>query len=94
MRKADYVRRQPQTRPHHCHWTGCGVQVPPAMWGCKKHWFMLPQAIRDEIWRTFKPGQEVSATPSREYVAAVRKAEAWIGANHPPATAQQSLLED
>jgi len=37
--KADYVRSQGQTRNHHCHWPGCDKQVPPAMWGCKGHWY-------------------------------------------------------
>jgi hypothetical protein len=83
MSKADYVRSQGQTREHHCHWPGCQRQVPPAMWGCKPHWFKLPKAIRDRIWRTYRPGQERTLTPSREYVSAARDAEAWILANHP-----------
>jgi hypothetical protein len=70
MSKADYVRSQGQTRDHHCHWPGCTRQVPPAMWGCKAHWFKLPKALRDKIWRTYKPGQEISQTPSRAYVEA------------------------
>lgn len=76
--KADYVLSQEQTRPHHCHWPGCQRQVPPAMWGCPKHWFTLPKAIRDEIWRTFKPGQEKTMTPSPAYVAAAKRAQDWI----------------
>lgn len=45
--KADYVRAQGQTRPHHCHWPGCDKQVPPAMWSCKPHWFALQQWIQE-----------------------------------------------
>lgn len=78
MSKADYVRAQTQTRKHHCHWPGCTRQVPPAMWGCKPHWFTIPKALRDRIWRTFKPGQEVNGTPSADYVAAARDVQAWI----------------
>jgi hypothetical protein len=76
--KADYVRRSGQTRNHHCHWTGCTKQVPPAMWGCRKHWFMLPRVLRAKIWRTYKSGQEIDGTPSREYVEASLEVREWI----------------
>lgn len=87
--KADYVRHAGQTRAHHCHWPGCDKQVPPAMWGCKKHWFMLPAAMRARIWRAYRPGQEASLSPSREYVAVARDVQTWIAANHPEAAAAQ-----
>jgi len=91
-RKADYVKSQGQTRNHHCHWPGCEKQVPPAMWGCKKHWFMLPKELRDQIWKTFEPGQEVDCSPSREYVQAARAVQAWILENHPPKEDPQTRL--
>lgn len=76
--KADYVRSQGQTRDHTCHWPGCAEQVPPARWGCRKHWFMLPENIRTMIWRAFVPGQEVTMTPSASYIEAARVAQEWI----------------
>lgn len=76
--KADYVTRQPQTRAHHCHWPGCGRQVPPAMWGCMAHWFRLPVNLRNDIWRTYRCGQEAEMNPSPEYVAVAKKVQAWI----------------
>ena len=72
--KAAYVRSQGQTRDHHCHWPGCDKQVPPAQWGCKQHWFRLPKNLRDKIWATFRPGQEIFFTPSAAYVAAATEA--------------------
>ena len=78
MSKAEYVRAQGQTRDHHCHWPGCNKQVPPAMWGCKTHWFKLPANLRARIWATFKPGQEVDGTPSAAYLAAATAVQAWI----------------
>jgi len=81
QQKADYVRGQGQTRKHHCHWPGCDQQVPPAMWGCKKHWFKLPQRLRNEIWAAYRPGQEVNGTPSREYIEVVKRAQDWIAKN-------------
>lgn len=78
MSKADYVKSQGQTRAHTCHWPGCGKQVPPAMWGCKAHWFKLPQSLRNKIWATYRPGQEVSMTPSQDYLDAANEVDAWI----------------
>lgn len=80
--KADYVRSQGQTREHHCHWPGCGKEVPPAMWGCKEHWFMLPKHLRDLIWDTYVPGQEKTMDPSGEYMEAAEAVQEWIRANH------------
>jgi hypothetical protein len=51
------------------------------MWGCKTHWFRLPKKIRDEIWRTYVPGQEITKTPSRDYLKAADAAEHWIRQN-------------
>jgi hypothetical protein len=76
--KAAYVVRQRQTRKHECHWPGCTMQVPPAMWGCRPHWFALPKALRDKVWRSYRPGQEVDGRPSREYVEAAREVQTWI----------------
>jgi hypothetical protein len=76
--KADYVRSQVQTRAHTCHWPGCEKQVPPAMWGCKAHWFAIPAGLRARIWATYKPGQEVNGTPSAAYIQAAKAVQAWI----------------
>lgn len=79
--KTDYVKRQPQTRRHGCHWPCCDKQVPPAMWGCKLHWFKLPKRLRDRIWATYEIGQEVDMTPSDEYLAVAREVQDWIQAS-------------
>ena len=78
MNKAEYVKRQGQTRDHHCHWPGCEKQVPPAMWGCREHWFRLPKRLRDRIWETYEPGQEIDMTPSEEYLAVATEVQEWI----------------
>lgn len=82
-RKAEYVRREATKGAgnHRCHWPGCNELVPPAMWGCKRHWFMLPYVLRSKIWCAYRPGQEVSKTPSREYIAAAREVQEWIAVN-------------
>ena len=51
---------------------------------CKRHWFMLPKALRDEIWRTYRPGQEIDKNPSAEYMAAFEKTTAFITAKESP----------
>lgn len=87
-RKADYVRAQAKrntTFDHHCHWTGCNASVPPAMWGCRKHWYMLPADLRARIFRAYRPGQEITKTPSADYIAVAREVRDWIAANHAPA---------
>jgi hypothetical protein len=48
------------------------------MWGCKTHWFMLPKRLRDRIWATYRPGQEITKTPSTAYLEAVSAVQAWI----------------
>ena len=76
--KVAYVKSQGQTRDHRCHWPGCKKQVPPALWGCRKHWMMLPKYLRDKIWQAYRPGQERDSRPSKEYVQAAREVEEWI----------------
>lgn len=79
--KADYVRRAPLRKGHTCHWPGCTREVPPAMWGCKTHWFRLPQALRNRIWRAYRPGQEEDRNISEDYLKVAREAQEWIAAN-------------
>ena len=81
MSKADYVRAQPQTRDHHCHWPGCDKQVPPAMWGCKGHWFKLPTSLRAKVWAAYVPGQEVNGTPSARYLEVADEVQRWLKEN-------------
>jgi hypothetical protein len=77
--KAAHVRAEARkgTGNHTCHWPGCDRRVPPSMWGCKPHWFRLPSSMRNRIWTAYKLGQEISKTPTPEYVAASREAQAW-----------------
>ena len=79
--KAAYVRQQrpkPEDGKHTCHWPGCTKEVLPAVWGCTAHWYALPKYLRDKIWRTYRPGQEISKTPSAEYLAAAKEVQEWI----------------
>jgi len=54
--------------PHICHALRCTAPVPPKMFMCKRHWYMVPKKLRDAIWAAYRPGQEVRKDPSREYL--------------------------
>jgi hypothetical protein len=51
------------------------------MWGCREHWYALPKHLRDEIWRTYVPGQEITKTPTMGYLTAARHVQEWIKAH-------------
>ena len=63
---------------HTCHWPGCEREVPPAMWGCREHWFKLPKPLRDAIWKEYRHGQEITKTPSARYLAVAVIVQEWI----------------
>lgn len=88
--KADYVRKAKQTREHDCHWPGCGKQVPPAMWGCLKHWKMLPRVLQLKIWAAYKPGQEETLDVSEKYVKVAREVQEWIANREKGSTTELS----
>lgn len=62
---------------HTCHWPGCQVEVPPKMWGCKRHWFTLPKQMRDRIWQEYRPGQENDKRPSDKYLEIAQRVHDW-----------------
>jgi hypothetical protein len=76
---------------HTCHWPGCPAEVDPRLFACRKHWFAIPKPLRDAIWREYRPGQEITKDPSREYVEVARQVREWIE-RHPRADRQLSLF--
>lgn len=87
--KAKYVKGQAKDKLfdqfHHCHWPGCQVVVHPAKWGCYDHWMLLPNNLRTALWQAYRPGQEITKTPSREYVQAAIAIRNWILQHYPAA---------
>lgn len=59
---------------HKCHIPVCEVPVPPEYLMCAKHWYMVPKAIRDEVWRTYRPGQCDDKQPSKVWFQAATTA--------------------
>lgn len=63
---------------HRCHARHCNTPVPPKMFMCKRHWYMLPKAKRDAIWANYRPGQEIDKQPSRAYLDVAWDAVEWV----------------
>jgi hypothetical protein len=61
------VFREARPQPHRCHHPTCDVPVPPRLLACRRHWFQLPKRLRDRIWATYRPGQEIDKRSSDEY---------------------------
>lgn len=62
---------------HTCHWPDCKRPVPEAMWGCLQHWRRLPHVLRNKIWETYVPGQEVRKDPSEDYLVVALEIQEW-----------------
>lgn len=80
--KAEYVKNEVlkgvKCNNHKCHWPGCPKIVVPALWGCPYHWTLLPAKLRNKIWIAYRPGQEKTKTPSKEYIQVAREVQLWI----------------
>ena len=59
---------------HRCHARRCEEPVPPKMFMCRRHWYMVPSWIRSSVWEHYRPGQEVDKKPSENYMAVTRAA--------------------
>jgi hypothetical protein len=58
---------------HDCPAPGCHVRCASNHLACRPHWYQLPKAIRDDIWRHYVPGQ-TAATMSQGYREALAAA--------------------
>lgn len=81
---------------HECHMTGCSDKVPPRVFACKRHWYMVPKPIRDRIWASYRSGQEADKRPSVEYCEAAIEAVTHV-AHHegrvPDVVLYEKLIE-
>lgn len=68
----------PPSRLHACAWPGCERAVSRSMWGCRAHWYRLPNNLRAWIGRAYRQGLEAGTHPTRSYAEAHRAALAWI----------------
>lgn len=65
---------------HTCHATACEVNVPPEMFMCRRHWFMLPKRLRDKIWRHYREGQCDDWQITKAYSEAAKECVRFIAA--------------
>lgn len=63
---------------HHCHATGCQVEVPREMFVCRRHWGMLPGDMRAKVWATYRLGQCDDLRPSKAYCEAASAAVIYL----------------
>jgi hypothetical protein len=56
---------------HACHAEGCEEEIPPRMHMCLRHWRMVPEIVRQLVWKHYRPGQEIDKQPSTEYLATI-----------------------
>lgn len=54
---------------HVCHALCCKTQVPPRMLMCLRHWRKVPKNLQQEIWKQYRPGQEIDKKPTLRYIA-------------------------
>lgn len=59
---------------HSCHADNCKMPIPPKMFMCRKHWYMVPLDLRNEVWHNYVPGQERRKDPTAEYLAVTKRA--------------------
>jgi hypothetical protein len=59
---------------HRCHAIGCEKEIDPKLLMCFPHWKLVPKFLQKQIWKWYRPGQEIDKRPSREYMAVQRLA--------------------
>ena len=62
---------------HICHWADCNEPCPPQHWGCQHHWSMVPSDFKRALRDLYVPGQEVTKTPSKEYIEKAMQLWRW-----------------
>ena len=70
-------RRANSSPPHLCHHPRCSTPVPEAMFACRDHWLQLPSFMRYDLLGEYVPGQEITKTPSAEYLDAANACIDW-----------------
>lgn len=62
----------PDDGRHECPWPGCTRRVQFEVWGCRQHWFALPDQLRTAIARSWRRGDLDG------HVTACAEAAAWM----------------
>lgn len=75
---------------HTCHAKGCDKPVPPRMFMCRPHWYMIPKKDRDRLWAVYVPGQERRKDPTDEYLEVAHELVELVAAKE---AAKRRLVE-
>lgn len=59
---------------HTCHAQRCTMVVPPRLFMCARHWYMVPRELQTAIWAAYIPGQEIRKDPTLEYLEVAMEA--------------------
>jgi len=68
------LRKLEDLADHECHATGCREKVHPERLMCIRHWRLVPRALQDAVYRTYRRGQCYDLQVSDEYLVAARHA--------------------
>jgi len=59
---------------HRCHAMGCKRAIAAKFLMCGRHWAMVPPNLQTEVYRNYRPGQEIDKQPTQEYLVAMWRA--------------------
>jgi hypothetical protein len=65
------------TFTHKCYAAECPYVLPANLLMCKRHWFLVPQGIRNRVWALYRAGKE-GTVEHRAACQAAREAVARI----------------
>lgn len=63
---------------HVCHAEGCARPVAPRFLMCRYHWGQVPRDLQTEVYRLYRPGQEIDKRPTIEYLDAMEMAINYV----------------
>ena len=81
---------------HTCHANLCVFHCRPEHLMCPKHWAMVPEAVKADVYRHYRRGQCNDMRPSPEWIAAAKLAVALVAQaeGKPTSRAQKELLAE
>jgi hypothetical protein len=58
---------------HECPYPTCRRRVPPHLFACRGHWYLLPETMRSVIWRAYRRRE----TDPHAHIVAMAAAREW-----------------
>lgn len=59
-------RRADVDTTHECPAPGCEERLPFETFACRSHWYAIPKALRDSLWRAWRRGDLEAHSQIRE----------------------------